>query len=81
MPFTFLTDMVLQWGKTPSALEKNINGFLALLKANRIKQAEEASGLFEDGDVILTHCNVSGLLPLIGELCRKQKKNIRFFCY
>jgi len=33
----------------------------------------------KDGDVVLTHCNVSGLLPLIAKICRKQKKIISFF--
>jgi len=79
LPFKFLTDMVLGWGSEPFSVEKNILGFLELLKAKRIEQAQEASALFEDGDVILTHCNVSGLLPLIGEFCRKQKKHINFF--
>jgi len=79
LPFKFLTDMVLAWGSEPSRVEKNIKGFLKLLKAKRIKQAQEASALFEDGDVILTHCNISGLLPLMGEFCRKQKKHISFF--
>jgi methylthioribose-1-phosphate isomerase len=79
LPFKFLTDIVLGWGKEPSRVEKNIMGFLELLKANRIKQAQEASELFKDGDVVLTHCNVSGLLPLMGELCRKQKKRLSFF--
>ena len=79
LPFKFLTDMVLGWGSEPSRVEKNIKGFLELLKAKRIEQAKEASELFEDGDVILTHCNVSGLLPLIGAFCRKQKKHISFF--
>jgi methylthioribose-1-phosphate isomerase len=79
LPFKFLTDMVLGWGGKPSAVEKNIKRFLELLKAKRIEQAQKASDLFENGDVILTHCNVSGLLPLIGAFCRKQKKRISFF--
>jgi len=79
LPFKFLTDMVLGWGREPSSVEKNIKSFLELLKAKRIAQAQEASTLFEDRDVILTHCNVSGLLPLVGLLCRKQKKRISFF--
>ncbi|HJX30902.1 MAG TPA: S-methyl-5-thioribose-1-phosphate isomerase [Thermodesulfobacteriota bacterium] len=79
LPFKFLTDMVLDWGKEPSTVEKNIKGFLELLKAKRIEQAQEAGALFEDGDVILTHCNVSGLLPLMGEFCRNQRKRLSFF--
>ncbi|MFH1441661.1 MAG: S-methyl-5-thioribose-1-phosphate isomerase [Candidatus Omnitrophota bacterium] len=79
LSFKYLTDMVLGWVNNPDSLEKNISGFLHMLKNSRIKQAEEACGLIKDKDVILTHCNVSGLLPLIGELCRKENKNISFF--
>jgi methylthioribose-1-phosphate isomerase len=34
--------------------------------------------LIKDGDTVLTHCNVSGELPLVAEFCRKAKKKIRF---
>jgi len=79
LPFKMLTDMVLGWAKSNEPLEENILGFLGMLKNKRIQQAEEASLLFKDKDVILTHCNVSGLLPLIGDFCRKQNKRISFF--
>ncbi len=79
LSFKFLTDMVLGWAKSKAPLEKCITGFLEGLKYSRIKQAEEASKLFKDGDVILTHCNISGLLPLIAEICAKQGKKIKFF--
>ena len=79
LPFKMLTDMALDWAKKGAPLEKNILGFLEMLKNKRIKQAEQASKLFRDKDVILTHCNVSGLLPLIGEFCRKEDKQISFF--
>lgn len=79
LSFKFLTDMVLGWVRQGTALEKDILGFLEALKTKRIQQAEEASKLLEDGDVILTHCNVSGLMPLIGEFCRRQNKRISFF--
>ncbi|MFH0855672.1 MAG: S-methyl-5-thioribose-1-phosphate isomerase [Candidatus Omnitrophota bacterium] len=79
LSFKFLTDMVLGWAKSGAPLEKCILGFLEGLKYSRIKQAEEANTLINDGDSILTHCNISGLLPLIGEICRKQGKRIRFF--
>lgn len=79
LPFKVLTDMVLEWEKTGAPLEKSILGFLDGLKHKRIQQAEEAATLLADNDVVLTHCNVSGLLPLIGELCRKQNKHIGFF--
>ena len=43
-----------------------------------MQQAQEAADLVVDGDCILTHCNVSGLMPLIGEFCRKQGKKVSF---
>lgn len=77
--FKFLTDIVLGWQKSGAPLEKNILGFLEMLKAKRIKQAEDAANLLSDKDVILTHCNVSGLMPLTAEFCRRQNKEISFY--
>lgn len=79
LPFQVLTGMVLGWMRKGTPLEENILRFLRRLKDKRIQQAKEASKLFKHGDVILTHCNVSGSLPLMGEFCRKQKKKISFF--
>ncbi len=79
LSFKMLTDMVLGWARAGAPLEKSILGFLEALKNSRIKQAEEAAKLLTDGEVILTHCNISGLLPLIAEYCRKQNKAISFF--
>lgn len=79
LAFKVLTDMVLGWKKSGAPLEKSILGFLEMLKAKRIRQAQEAARLLEDRDVILTHCNVSGLMPLIAEFARKQGKKISFY--
>ncbi len=79
LSFKMLTDMVLSWSRNGEPLEKNIIGFLEMLKNKRIQQAKIASKLFRDKDVILTHCNVSGLMPLISEFCLKDKKHISFF--
>lgn len=79
LSFKYLTDMVLGWAVSGAPLEKSILGFLEMLKNARIKQAEKVSKLIKDKDVILTHCNVSGLMPLLGEFCRKQNKHISFF--
>ncbi len=79
LSFKQLTDMVLGWVKNTAPLEKNILGFLKMLEAKRIQQAREASTLIHNGDVILTHCNVSGLMPLIAEFCRAQNKIVSFF--
>ena len=79
LPFKFLTDMVLGWAKSAVPLEKSILGFLEGLKHARTKQAQEASKLFADGDVVLTHCNVSGLLPLMAAFAKGQGKSLHFF--
>ncbi|MDP2940779.1 MAG: hypothetical protein Q8N85_00780, partial [Candidatus Omnitrophota bacterium] len=79
LSFKFLTNMVLGWQKSGAPLEKCINGFLAGLKQARIKQAQEAAKLIKNKDIILTHCNISGQLPLIGEFCRKAGKRVSFF--
>lgn len=77
LSFKFLTDMVLGWQAQP--LDKCILRFLESLKASRIKQAQECANLVNDADVILTHCNVSGLMPLIGEICRQNDKRLSFY--
>lgn len=79
LSFKYLTDMVLGWQKSGAPLDKAIEGFLEMLKAKRIEQAQKASGLIADGETILTHCNISGLMPLIGEICAKENKKISFF--
>lgn len=79
LPFKVLTDMVLGWEKSGKPLEQNILGFLEMLKSRRIQQAKEMSKLLKNKDVILTHCNVSGLLPLIAQFALKDNKLISFF--
>jgi methylthioribose-1-phosphate isomerase len=79
LPFKVLTDMVLSWARQGAPLERTITGFLEMLKATRIQQAREAAEALDDGDCVLTHCNVSGLMPLIGEFCRSKGKRITFF--
>lgn len=79
LSFKFLTDMVLGWAKSGAPLEKTILGFLEGLKYSRIEQAKETAKLLKDGDVVLTHCNISGLLPLIAAICAEEKKKISFF--
>lgn len=79
LSFKYLTDMVLGWHCAGEPLEKNLIGFLEALKQTRILQAKNASLLFHDGDIVLTHCNVSGAMPLIAQFCRQENKNISFF--
>lgn len=86
--FSRYTDMVIGWTNDAvqyhpdTAAEVVVEHILALLdtiKAMRIKRAELAATLFEDGDVILTHCNTSGELLLIARMCRDQGKQLAFY--
>ncbi|MFH1856860.1 MAG: S-methyl-5-thioribose-1-phosphate isomerase [Candidatus Omnitrophota bacterium] len=87
LPFPFFTDMILSWIKEArdkktdiyTHTKKNIEGFLAHLKACRVKQAEKLSAYLKDGDSVLTHCNISGSLALAAEFCEKENKKIKFF--
>jgi methylthioribose-1-phosphate isomerase len=79
LSFKYLTDMILGWMVSGAPLEKSILGFLEILKNKRIQQARAMSELLNDGDSILTHCNISGQMPLIGELARQQNKKVKFF--
>lgn len=79
LPFKFITDIILGWVNKKVPLEEAIPRFLKRLKEARIKQAEEVSKLITCSSTILTHCNVSGLMPLIGEFCRRKNKKITFF--
>lgn len=80
LPYSLLTEMVLKWAlEDERSLENQILEFLKRLKEIRIHQAEEASRLIQNNDTILTHCNLSGLLPLIGKFCKQRQKKIRFF--
>jgi len=79
LAFKVLTDMVLDWKKKGLPLEKSILGFLEMLRAKRIQQARDAASLLKNRDVILTHCNVSGLMPLIAEFALEQGKKISFY--
>jgi methylthioribose-1-phosphate isomerase len=79
LSFKSLTEMVLGIEKSGAPFEKSILGFLEMLKAKRIEQAGEMANLLKDGDVILTHCNISGLMPLIAELAKEQGKRVSFY--
>jgi methylthioribose-1-phosphate isomerase len=62
-----------------SSLENKILSFLDNLKKLRLKRADYAASLISDRDVLLTHCNVSGEMVLIGRICREAGKKIYFY--
>ncbi|MCM8787448.1 MAG: S-methyl-5-thioribose-1-phosphate isomerase [Candidatus Omnitrophica bacterium] len=79
LSFKYLTDLILGWACSGEDLERNILNFLEKLKNARIKQAQKVAELLNDNDSILTHCNISGLLPLVYQFSKAQNKKISFF--
>jgi len=85
-PFPELTSLVIAWAKELSRKEKDIRqdlefrilGFLEGVKQQRYRRAGKAASLLNNNDTVLTHCNASGEIPLIGEICRKQGKRVKF---
>jgi len=79
LPFKFLTDMILGWAAQDLLLETMILGFLEVLQSSRIQQARQVADFIKDEETILTHCNVSGLMPLIGQFCQQDGHRVSFF--
>ncbi len=85
-PFEEVTSMVLGFAhkvyQGPNFREdfiRMMEGFLeGGIRQKRYARAREAAGLLKDGDIVLTHCHVSGEMSLIGEFCKKDKKKIKF---
>jgi methylthioribose-1-phosphate isomerase len=85
--FKDLSGKVMAWAERAFTEEKDISSFLEEhilvfldhLKELRIRRANCAATLIGDGDVVLTHCNVSGEMVLIGRACREAGKSVRFY--
>jgi methylthioribose-1-phosphate isomerase len=58
---------------------KAMEGMLGGIRQQRLGRAREAAGLIKDGAAVLTHCHVSGEMAMIGEICRREKKKIKFY--
>ncbi|MCK5256646.1 MAG: S-methyl-5-thioribose-1-phosphate isomerase, partial [Deltaproteobacteria bacterium] len=85
--FKDLNKKILGWAERareegediPYFLEDKILAFLDNLKKMRLRRADYAASLIKDGEALLTHCNVSGEMVLIGRACREAGKRIRFY--
>lgn len=86
-PFEEVTSMMLGFAKKVSASQdfsrdfiNSVQGFLeGNIRQKRYARARAAAVLLKDGARVLTHCNVSGELPLVAEFCREANKKIKFY--
>lgn len=86
-PFRDFTSLILDWARQAlrkkddikTVLNNRINDYMLMIKKARYKRAKKAANLIKNNDSILTHCNVSGELPQIAQICRNKNKKIKFF--
>ena len=49
------------------------------VRGKRLQRVQEIANLIQNGEKILTHCNVSGELAMAAQVCRQQNKKVHFF--
>lgn len=62
-----------------SAVLKTVDGFLHGIRQRRLERVRQLAASIQDGDSILTHCNVSGELAMACAIAKNEGKNIRVF--
>src|SRR6185295_17783765 len=86
-PFSEVTGIVVAWSRQAlkegkdivEFLTKNINGYLTGIRYRRLERVQKIAATIEDGDSILTHCNVSGELAMAAAACIAQGKKVHFY--
>lgn len=86
-PFKDVTSIILVWANqavkegqdVPAFVSRNIHGYLEGIRHRRLARVAEIANLIQDGDSILTHCNVSGELAMAAWMCREEGKEVHFF--
>ncbi|MDP3947900.1 MAG: S-methyl-5-thioribose-1-phosphate isomerase [bacterium] len=84
-PFKSFRETIFQWLEEiegediAQRLEARIYLFLEEMKAKRLTRVKKVAFCLDDRDTILTHCNVSGEMVLIGREARIQGKEVSFF--
>lgn len=86
-PFAEVTSIVVGWAGAAVKssqdvrmfVTRNIMGYLAGIRAQRLERVGKIADAIKNGDSILTHCNVSGELAMAASICRQQGKEIHFF--
>ena len=86
-PFSEVTGMVMGWAQQAVSngmpvgpfVKKYIEGYLNVIRGRRLERVQKIAALIQNGDSILTHCNVSGELAMAAKLCQEANKTVKFF--
>ncbi|MGQ4833384.1 MAG: S-methyl-5-thioribose-1-phosphate isomerase [Candidatus Asgardarchaeia archaeon] len=60
------------------AVERKVSDMVSRREDRVRKIAKHAAALIDDGATVLTHCNISGIMVLIGREVRKSGKSVKF---
>ena len=61
-------------------VKKNTEGYLeSVVRRKRLDRVQRIADLIEDGDCILTHCNVSGELAMAAYLLQESQEGYSLF--
>lgn len=86
-PFAEVTSIIVGAAKGAQAkgldvkttVGKTVNGFLAGIRGRRLERVAHLAKCFENGDIILTHCNVSGELAMAASLAKAEGRFIKVY--
>ncbi len=62
-----------------TAVIKTVDGFLQGIRQRRLERVRQLAMSIQEGDQILTHCNVSGELAMACHIAKKEGKNIHVY--
>jgi methylthioribose-1-phosphate isomerase len=78
-PYLTLLDQEVSVPQPGLLLKNKILEDLEILRVKRIKRAEWTAELLRDKDCVLTHCNTSGDMVILANVCKKASKSISFY--
>jgi len=86
-PFAEVTFIIVEWARAAEKnnmdvaafVRKNTLGYLEGIRGRRLERVQTIASIIKDGDIILTHCNVSGELAMAAYIAQQQRKVLHVF--
>ncbi len=86
-PFAEVTSIIVEWARVAEKnnvdiaafVRKNTLGYLKGIRGRRLERVQTIASIIKDGDIILTHCNVSGELAMAACIAKQQRKVLHVF--
>lgn len=86
-PFAEVTSIIIRWADEAYAqnqdlrkvVKRNVEGYLAGIRHRRLDRVNRVAELLQNGDSVLTHCNVSGELAMAAHIAQSHDREVHFF--